>query len=89
MKILIISNGYGEDHIACNLLKSFKKKIPNAQFSVLPLVGEGKAYAAIQIKPILKNKVLPSGGFLRRSLDLIKDLLAGLWLQLFIQLKTI
>ncbi|RAP37242.1 hypothetical protein DID80_04270 [Candidatus Marinamargulisbacteria bacterium SCGC AAA071-K20] len=89
MNILILSNGYGEDHIACNLIKSFKKRAPNATFSVIPLVGEGIAYKTIDIEPILKNKLLPSGGFLRKSFDLLKDLFAGLWLQLFTQLKTI
>jgi uncharacterized protein (TIGR03492 family) len=89
MKILIVSNGYGEDHIACNLIKSLQKKTKKTQFSVIPLVGDGKAYKSIRIKPILSNKTLPSGGFLRRGTDLIKDIFEGLFKQLFKQLSTI
>ena len=44
MKFLIVSNGLGEDFIACNLIKSIKKKDPSSTIKVVPLVGEGVHY---------------------------------------------
>lgn len=89
MKILIISNGYGEDHIACNLINAIKQTVPQAEFITIPLVGEGHAYKSNGLKPIIKNKILPSGGFIRRYIDLIKDIISGLFFQIITQFRTI
>ena len=78
MNILIISNGNGEDLIACNLIKHLPK---DANFTVIPLVGEGHAYKKIGLYPAFRNKKMPSGGFIRNFFDLVKDIAAGLLTQ--------
>ncbi|NQY73124.1 MAG: hypothetical protein HRT90_00005, partial [Candidatus Margulisbacteria bacterium] len=55
----------------------------------IPLVGSGIAYQKKDISPIIKNKVLPSGGFLRHLSSLAKDLRSGLIMGLHKQRKAI
>lgn len=86
MNILIISNGNGEDLIACNLIKHFPKE---ATVTVIPLVGEGLEYKKIGLTPAFRNKTMPSGGFIRNIFDLFKDIKAGLLTQHWSQRKTI
>jgi uncharacterized protein (TIGR03492 family) len=90
MKILVISNGYGEDQIACNLIKSYKHlSTVDISFDVLPLVGDGIEYRKLGLIPISTNKKMPSGGFIRSISSLIKDIRAGLLTEIFKQLKTV
>lgn len=77
IRIMMVSNGFGEDQIACKLLTSLKKTNPNLEFYALPLVGNGLEYKQIGVKPLIKNKRLPSEGFLRKIGDIIKDIAAG------------
>ncbi|MFC1771488.1 lipid-A-disaccharide synthase-related protein [Candidatus Margulisiibacteriota bacterium] len=91
LNVLIVSNGYGEDQIACNLIKA-SKKTKSAQrmdFFALPLVGQGLEYQKYGIEPLIKNPLLPSGGFIRGLSSLYKDLKAGLLGQVFQQRKKI
>lgn len=78
MKLLFVSNGYGEDQIASNLIVTLKKKDPAVEINGLPLVGQGGHYTKIGIMPLVKNEELPSGGFIRGVSELIKDMRAGL-----------
>ncbi|MFA5878728.1 MAG: lipid-A-disaccharide synthase-related protein [Candidatus Margulisiibacteriota bacterium] len=77
-KILVISNGYGEDLIAKYLIKAIKKELPICKIKVLPLVGQGLTYIDDKIKPLARQDVLPSGGFIRSLSALMHDLLNGL-----------
>lgn len=78
MNILIVSNGYGEDFIACNLIQAIQHLAPEAHITVLPLVGEGLIYQQKGFTPTLKNPIFPSGGFIRTPKDLLLDLQKGL-----------
>ncbi len=78
MRILVVSNGFGEDQIACNLITALKEVQPNSTITACPLVGEGLNYKELGLTPILKNPSLPSGGFIRNPITLLKDLKAGL-----------
>ena len=75
MKILILSNGHGEDQVGAELVK---KLAGSFQISALPLVGEGKAYQGLSCNIIGPRKNLPSGGFsLRNFSALLNDLRSG------------
>jgi len=88
--ILIISNGYGEDQIACNLIKAFQSlNEASTQIYPLPLVGAGLEYQKIKLTPLIKNPILPSGGFIRNLKILFTDLYHGLLQNTWLQLKTI
>lgn len=66
-QILVLSNGHGEDIIAATILRDLLKKAPDLQVSVLPIVGEGKAYADLPVNLLGPRKNLPSGGFMRQN----------------------
>jgi uncharacterized protein (TIGR03492 family) len=94
MKILFISNGYGEDLIASNLIKAFAHlalndpKMP-IDILPLPLVGSGQAYTNAGYPPLLTNSILPSGGFIKSFSLLAKDIKHGLLRQIKNQLFLI
>lgn len=87
MNLLIVSNGFGEDIIACNLIQAIKKHEPNAIISCLPLVGAGLEYESIELTPLIKNPTLPSGGFIRNIKVALTDLTHGLFSQILKQRK--
>ncbi|WP_320665154.1 lipid-A-disaccharide synthase-related protein [Prochlorococcus sp. MIT 1223] len=87
-KFLFISNGHGEDLIALRVLEKLYQLHPNNSFEILPLVGEGKAFASAISEGWLvqkgRSQALPSGGFSNQSLrglfaDLLSGLLVNLW----------
>lgn len=63
-KILIISNGHGEDIIAVKIIKALKKIEQNLDLFCLPMVGEGFVYRQENITFISEVKNMPSGGFI-------------------------
>jgi uncharacterized protein (TIGR03492 family) len=64
MKLLAISNGHGEDIIAMRILEQLQQ-LPNPpQLAALPLVGEGYAYAHLNLPLIGTVQTMPSGGFI-------------------------
>ncbi|MFC1496402.1 hypothetical protein ACFL52_03200 [Candidatus Margulisiibacteriota bacterium] len=76
MKILIISNGHGEDLVGAAL----SEKLTGHKISALPIVGEGKAYENKGCQILGPRKKLPGGGFSLRHLpSLISDLQSGLF----------
>lgn len=89
MNILIISNGFGEDQIATNIIKALQKENCNNSFLAIPLVGPGDAYKKIGINPLIKNKTLPSGGFIRSIPTLIKEISYGLPTQILKQVDLL
>jgi uncharacterized protein (TIGR03492 family) len=74
-RVLVISNGHGEDQIACRLIA----EMHHCHIETLPLAGEGKAYTALGYPPLMTHPPMPSGGFIRSLRDLQKDLSAGLF----------
>ena len=88
-KVLIISNGHGEDAIAANLAKVLQKNKQVKEIEVLPLVGIGNAFLDIDLIPKFTNPIFPSGGFLRHAKDVWHDIKAGLLTHLYKQRKYI
>ncbi|MBI5400102.1 hypothetical protein HZB07_05800 [Candidatus Saganbacteria bacterium] len=86
-KILIITNGHGEDIVAAELIK----RLPaDYNIKVLPLVGSGAAFAGLNVSILGERKKLASGGFSLRNFSyLLKDLAQGLAGQTWRQLKLL
>lgn len=78
MKILFLSNGYGEDYVAVNIAKELKSLASNLEVYGMPIVGEGHLYIKNNIPIIGEHKKLPSGGFLSNIKIILKDLKSGL-----------
>ncbi len=82
-RLLVLSNGHGEDLIALRLIEALRRQQPALGVHVLPLVGEGQAFAALEaageLQRVGPHLALPSGGFSNQSLrGLLRDLAAGL-----------
>ena len=87
-KIIIASNGYGEDAIGVVLAKKLRKKLPNSKIFAFPLVGRGDAYTKENFEIKAALSVTPSGGVLKYSFkDLWGDMRAGLLKQVRAQLN--
>ena len=81
-RLLVLSNGHGEDLIALRVLQHLRRRHPDLEIAVLPLVGEGSAYGPLEqagaLRRIGPRRSLPSGGFSNQSLrGLLADLGAG------------
>ncbi|MDP4707346.1 MAG: sugar synthetase, partial [Cyanobium sp. MAG_237] len=70
-RLLVLSNGHGEDLIAQRVLQALRARRPNLEIQVLPLVGLGEAFsagiAAGHLQRIGPQLQLPSGGFSNQS----------------------
>ncbi|MBQ9419461.1 MAG: tetraacyldisaccharide 4'-kinase, partial [Synergistaceae bacterium] len=87
-KIVIASNGYGEDAIGVILAKKFRTRLPDAKIFAFPLVGRGDAYTKENFEIKAALSVTPSGGVLKYSVkDLWGDMRAGLLKQVKAQLR--
>jgi uncharacterized protein (TIGR03492 family) len=68
VKLLILSNGHGEDAIAARIVEQLlalgqsQKEV--WEFAILPLVGEGHAYAHLNLPILGPTQTMPSGGFI-------------------------
>ncbi|MEM9155260.1 MAG: lipid-A-disaccharide synthase-related protein [Cyanobacteria bacterium P01_F01_bin.33] len=60
-RILIVSNGHGEDAIACSIAAELLQL--GADLEAIAVVGEGHAYAKLGIELVAPAKTMPSGGF--------------------------
>ncbi|MDR2429093.1 MAG: lipid-A-disaccharide synthase-related protein [Candidatus Margulisbacteria bacterium] len=83
-KILVISNGHGEDSIAVTLLENLKKVLREEELSeddlqiiALPLVGEGLLYKNAGYSTLATWNNLPGHGFFS-ALNFLRDLRRGL-----------
>ena len=81
-RLLVLSNGHGEDLIALRVIRALLELRPQLEIAVLPMVGEGQSYAAEEaagrLRRIGPRQELPSGGFSNQSFSgLLSDLAAG------------
>ncbi len=90
MKLLVLSNGHGEDIIAIRIIERLQQDISKLELAALPIVGQGYAYKNINIPLAGRVQQMPSGGFIyMRGKPLLQDIRSGL-LQLTIeQLKLV
>ncbi|MGB5633228.1 MAG: lipid-A-disaccharide synthase-related protein [Waterburya sp.] len=90
MKLLVLSNGHGEDIIAIRIIERLQQDISELELAALPIVGQGYAYKNINIPLVGRVQQMPSGGFIYMGgKPLLQDIRGGL-LQLAIeQLKLV
>lgn len=76
--LLFVSNGHGEDVVACKVLDCIRAERPGLAIDAWPMVGEGSAYAARGIAAVGTRNLLPSAGFATLDRELMMgDLRAG------------
>ena len=91
-KVLLVSNGYGEDTVAATIGVHLKKKLPNIKLEAFPTVGNGTFYKKAGITTVFNGVLLPSEGFIRSFGDFINDLTHGFFtktIKMGLKLKSI
>jgi uncharacterized protein (TIGR03492 family) len=79
MKLLVLSNGHGEDLIATRIIERLLQDIAELQITALPIVGQGYAYHNLNIPLAGRVQQMPSGGFIYKGGNpLWQDLRGGL-----------
>ncbi|MEM7712585.1 MAG: lipid-A-disaccharide synthase-related protein, partial [Cyanobacteria bacterium P01_A01_bin.68] len=90
LRLLVLSNGHGEDVIAVRILKELQQQTSAPEIFALPIVGEGRAYQRLNIPVIGSVRTMPSGGFIYMDgRQLAKDLRGGLLQLTLNQLKSV
>ncbi|HEY9769200.1 MAG TPA: lipid-A-disaccharide synthase-related protein [Coleofasciculaceae cyanobacterium] len=90
MKLLVLSNGHGEDQIAIRIIERLQQDIPELELAALPIVGQGYAYINLQIPLAGKVRQMPSGGFIYQGGNpLWQDIRSGLVQLTIEQLKLV
>jgi uncharacterized protein (TIGR03492 family) len=79
-RILLISNGHGEDLNGGLIADGLRQCSPGLELAALPIVGAGSAYGRRGLPLLYQGRTLPSGGMVYQGLNIWKDLAAG-WLQ--------
>ena len=78
MKLLVLSNGHGEDVIALRIIEQLQG-ITQVELAALPIVGQGYVYSKSKIAIAGRVQSMPSGGFIYKGGDpLWQDLRGGL-----------
>lgn len=85
-RILLISNGHGEDLNGGLIADQLLALRPDLELQALPIVGDGHAYRRRGIPLLHQGAALPSGGMVYQGLNLWRDLAAGLVQQTLRQL---
>ncbi|GHV32979.1 tetraacyldisaccharide 4'-kinase [Synergistales bacterium] len=78
-RLVVASNGYGEDAIGVLLAKKLRDEFPEAEVLAFPLVGRGEPYIKHGFPVVSSPSVTPSGGILKYHVrDIWRDLRSGL-----------
>ncbi len=76
-RILCLSNGHGEDQVACQVALQIQAQ--DVSMIALPIVGEGRAYRSVGIPILNVTQTMPSGGFVYADVrQLWRDIQGGL-----------
>jgi len=90
MKLLVLSNGHGEDAIALSIVRQLFTITDKLEIQALPIVGTGYAYSKLGIPIIGEVQQMPSGGFIYMGGNpLWKDLNDGLISLTLQQIQTV
>ena len=78
-RIIVTSNGFGEDSIGALLASEVQETFPGAEVFGFPIVGLGENYARKNVEVISCPHISPTGGVIKYSIKaFLKDLRAGL-----------
>ncbi len=87
-RVLCLSNGHGEDQVACRVVAEIQSR--GVDVIALPIVGEGRAYQSLGISILDVTQIMPSGGFIYQDWrQLWRDLQGGLLALTWRQLRAI
>ncbi len=90
LRLLVLSNGHGEDVIAVRILQELQQLSNPPDIFALPIVGEGHAYQQLNIPLIGSVRTMPSGGFIYMDgRQLVRDVRGGLLQLTLSQIKAI
>jgi uncharacterized protein (TIGR03492 family) len=64
MKLLVLSNGHGEDIIAVRIIEQLQNITNQLELTALPIVGQGYTYNKSNIAIAGRVQQMPSGGFI-------------------------
>ena len=79
MKLLVLSNGHGEDRVAVRIIEQLQVVTNRLELAALPIVGQGYAYRKSKIAIAGRVQQMPSGGFIYKGGNpLWQDLRGGL-----------
>ena len=88
MRLLLLSNGHGEDAIGARLVPELRAR--GFDLEALPIVGDGHAYHALDVPIAGPTAAMPSGGFVYgRPAALAGDLAHGLVRLTLAQLRAL
>jgi uncharacterized protein (TIGR03492 family) len=92
-RLWLVSNGHAEDALAAALWSRSAARLPAWRATALPLVGDGRAYAAASDGPVEivgPRRNLPAGGLtMHHPILLWRDLRAGVLGQTWTQLRVL
>ena len=89
MKLLVLSNGHGEDVIATRIIERLLQET-ELEIRALPIVGQGHAYQKPGISIVGRVQQMPSGGFIYQGgSPLWQDLRGGLVRLTLEQIKSV
>ena len=78
LPVLFVSNGNGEDAIACGIVRALQRRAPDLRVMALPLVGDGRAYERLGVEVVGPRGSMPSGGLIMAGWrQALHDLRAG------------
>lgn len=78
-RLMVTSNGHGEDAIGAVLAKKIRERFPAAEVSAFAFVGNGRQYSNEGFQVLSPPSDMPSGGVIKYSLwDLLNDFRHGL-----------
>ncbi|GAA6615602.1 lipid-A-disaccharide synthase-related protein [Scytonema sp. NUACC26] len=90
LRLLVMSNGHGEDVIAVRILQELQQQPNPPEIVALPIVGEGHAYHQLDIPIIGSVRTMPSGGFIYMDgRQFMRDVQGGLLQLTLEQIKAI
>ncbi|BAY44587.1 hypothetical protein SAMD00079811_21880 [Scytonema sp. HK-05] len=79
LRLLVLSNGHGEDVISVRILQELQQQPNPPEIFALPLVGQGHAYQQLNIRLIGSVRTMPSGGFVYMDgRQFVRDVQGGL-----------
>lgn len=88
-RLVVASNGYGEDAMGALLAEKIRNRFPGALISSFPIVGKGEQYRNAGFIVDSSPSESPSGGVIKYHLsDLWRDLRSGLVRHIFSQFKA-
>lgn len=90
MLITLLSNGHGEDAVGALLVEELLRQRPDWRVAAFPVVNEGRAYEGLGIDLLGPRRVMPSGGLLFHSRELlVRDLKAGFLSMTLVQVRDL